>query len=63
MLKAKLLDKKPSISTKIISEKSKKDITIQGINLAIDALDLKYKKIDELDIYNIFTYLKETHKG
>jgi len=61
VLKAKLLDKKPDIVYK--DKKASKGLSVEEINSAIENLGLKYKRVDELDIYNIFSYIKETQKG
>jgi len=61
VLKAKLLDKKPDIVYKY--KKASKGLSVEEINSAIENLGLKYKRVDELDIYNIFSYIKETQKG
>ena len=57
MLKAKLLDKKPNLEVKI---KKSKAISVDDISKIIDELNLKYKRIDEIDIYNIIKILLDS---
>ena len=57
MLKAKLLDKKPNLEVKV---KKSKAISVEDISKIIDELNLKYKRIDEIDIYNIIKILLDS---
>lgn len=57
MLKATLLDSKPK--SLFVTDKSNKNIKVEDIKEAIEKLDLKYKRVDEIDIYNILSFLKE----
>ncbi len=62
MVKATLLDKKPKFK-----KVTKKDnsLSLDDIRVAIDIFNLKYKRVDEIDIYNIINYLdsyKKEHK-
>ncbi len=61
MFKAKLLKSAPKI--KEVSINSSDEITIKQINRALKALSLEYKRVDEIDIYNIFRFIKESSKG
>ena len=56
MLKATLLDSKPE--TLFETANPKKGIKVEDIKEAIEKLDLKYKRVDEIDIYNILSLLK-----
>ena len=56
MLKATLLKGKPERLFE--TSKAKKDIRVEDIKEAIDKLDLKYKRVDEIDIFNILSLLK-----
>ena len=57
MLKATLLDSKPE--TLFETSKPKKDIKVEDIKDVIDELGLRYKRVDEIDIYNILAFLEE----
>lgn len=57
MLKATLLKGKPE--TLFETSKSKKDIRVEDIKDAVEKLGLKYKRVDEIDIFNILSVLKE----
>ncbi len=57
MLKATLLKNKPE--TLFETSKPKKDIKVEDIKEAIEKLGLKYKRVDEIDIFNILSLLKE----
>ena len=57
MLKATLLKGKPE--TLFETSKPKKGIKVEDIKEAIEKLDLKYKRVDEIDIFNILSLLKE----
>jgi len=57
LLKAKLLDKKPNLEVKV---KKSKAISVEDISKIIDELNLKYKRIDEIDIYNIIKILLDS---
>ena len=57
MLKATLLKSKPE--TLFETSKPKKDIKVEDIKEAIEKLGLKYKRVDEIDIFNILSVLKE----
>jgi len=57
VLKATLLDSKPK--SLFVTDKSNKNIKVEDIKEAIEKLDLKYKRVDEIDIYNILSFLKE----
>lgn len=57
MLKATLLKCKPERLFE--TSKPKEGIKVEDIKEAIDKLDLKYKRVDEVDIYNILAFLKE----
>ena len=57
MLKATLLDSKPA--TLFAPAKDKKGISVESITAAMQELGLKYRKVDEIDIYNILSLLKE----
>ena len=61
MIKAVLLDKKPLLKFKSKQKKSSK-LDIKSVIVAIEALNLKYKRVDELDIYNILNYLESSTK-
>ena len=74
MLKATLLEKPPIIDSKKIKsdkikiEKNEYNICkslfdMDNINMALDNLSLKYKMINEVDIYNIIEYILATSKG
>ena len=58
MLKATLLNKKPNFKPSKDSKKAEV-IKIEQISKAIDRLGLKYKRVDEMDIYNIIEYLSK----
>ena len=63
MLKATLLKKRPKF--KKISKKESDSLNIEDIKVAIEIFNLKYKRVDEIDIYNIINYLdsyKKEHK-
>ncbi len=55
MLKGIILDTAPKIKIKNKLKESK--VSIIEINRAIKDLDLKYKRLDEIDLYNIFNYI------
>jgi len=57
VLKATLLKDKPK--TLFETSKPKKGIKVEDIKEAIEKLDLKYKRVDEIDIFNILSLLKE----
>ena len=57
MLKATLLESKPN--TLLATNKSNKDMKVEDIKEAIEKLDLKYRRVDEIDIFNILSILKE----
>jgi len=57
VLKATLLKGKPE--TLFETSKPKKGIKVEDIKEAIEKLDLKYKRVDEIDIFNILSLLKE----
>jgi len=57
VLKATLLKGKPE--TLFETSKPKKDIRVEDIKEAIEKLGLKYKRVDEIDIFNILSVLKE----
>jgi len=59
VLKAKLLESKPNLELK----DSENNDMLSQINIAIDKLGLKFKRVDEVDIYNIYQFIKETQKG
>jgi CO dehydrogenase/acetyl-CoA synthase delta subunit len=61
VLKAILLDKKPKIEFKS-KEEDIESVSIEDIKVAIEALNLKYKRVDELDIYNILNYIESSSK-
>jgi len=61
VIKAVLLDKKPLLKFKSKQKKSSK-LDIKSVIVAIEALNLKYKRVDELDIYNILNYLESSTK-
>jgi hypothetical protein len=63
VLKATLLKKRPKL--KKISKKESDSLNIEDIKVAIEIFNLKYKRVDEIDIYNIINYLdsyKKEHK-
>ena len=62
MLKAKILTKKPKIEYKK-RDKSVNRVMPSDIKKAIERLNLKYKKLDEIDVYNIYIYAKIEKKG
>ncbi len=57
MLKATLLKDKPE--NLFETSKPKKDIRVEDIKEAIKKLGLEYKRVDEIDIFNILSVLKE----
>ena len=57
MLKATLLKGKPDRLFE--TSKPKQGIRVEDIKEAIERLDLKYKRVDEIDIFNILSILKE----
>ena len=57
MLKATLLKAKPE--SLFETSKLKKGIRVEDIKEAIEKLDLKYKRVDEIDIFNILSLFKE----
>ncbi len=57
MLKATLLKSKPE--TLFETSKPKNGIKVEDIKEAIEKLGLKYKRVDEIDIFNILSVLKE----
>jgi len=57
VLKATLLKDKPKRLFEI--SKPKKGIRVEDIKEAIEKLDLRYKRVDEIDIFNILSLLKE----
>jgi len=57
VLKATLLKGKPE--TLFETSKLKKGIRVEDIKEAIEKLDLKYKRVDEIDIFNILSLFKE----
>jgi len=61
VLKVKLLDSKP-IFTNNKDNKKSKTLSIYEIKEAIESLNLEYKQINEIDIYNIFQFIKESKK-
>ena len=74
MLKATLLKDVPNFEDKkIMEDKTKiekkeynicKDLfSMDNINSALDSLSLKYKMLNEVDIYNIIEYVLVTNRG
>ena len=57
MIKATLLSKKPKISLDKSSKASNGTFSIDSINQAFKELDLQYKRVDEVDVYNLIEYL------
>jgi len=57
LIKATLLSKKPEISLDKSSKASNGTFSIDSINQAFKELDLKYKRVDEVDVYNLIEYL------
>ena len=57
MLKATILKGKPEKLFE--TSKSKESIKVEDVKEAIEKLDLKYRRVDEVDIYNILAFLKE----
>jgi len=63
VLKATLLKKRPKF--KKVSKSRDNSLNIEDIKVAIEVFNLKYKRVDEIDIYNIINYLdsyKKEHK-
>ena len=73
MIQATLLNKEPTFKSK----KSKSEnvsintneykrckglFNINSINMALDSLNLKYKMLDEVDIYNIIEHILATNR-
>jgi len=61
VLKAKLLNNKPKFDLK--KNNITQEITIAEIKSAIEKLNFNYKKLDEIDIFNILSYIKSSKKG
>ena len=63
MLKATLLKKRPKFKEE---QKLKSDsLSIKDIKVAMEIFNLKYKRVDEIDIFNIISYIdsyKKEHK-
>ena len=57
MIKATLLKEKPKISLDKSSKASNGTFSIDSINQAFKELDLQYKRVDEVDVYNLIEYL------
>jgi len=59
--KAIFLDKKPKL--KIKNKEKYAKLSVESIKIAIKELNLEYKRVDEVDIYNIFIYLEQKKRG
>ena len=61
MQKVFVLKKKPKIKLK---NKVKSDINIDILSIkeAMETLDIKYKRVDEIDIYNIYQFILNSNK-
>jgi len=57
LIKATLLSKKPNIALDKSSKASNGTFSIDSINQAFKELDLQYKRVDEVDVYNLIEYL------
>ena len=62
MLKAKVLCTKPDLNENQKENLNTKGITIVEINRAIKELNLDFKQINEVDIYNIFQFILKSKK-
>ncbi len=71
MLKATILDREPKSKLKRLdslsidakrAKRCKELLSVELIAKAIDEMSLKYKKLDEIDIYNIFVYILDSSK-
>ncbi len=61
MQKVFVLKKKPKIKLK---NKVKSDINIDILSIkeAMETLGIKYKRVDEIDIYNIYQFILNSNK-
>jgi len=57
LIKATLLKEKPNIALDKSSKASNGTFSIDSINQAFKELDLQYKRVDEVDVYNLIEYL------
>ena len=57
MIKATLLRKKPKIALDKSSKVSNGTFSIDSISQAFKELNLQYKRVDEVDVYNLIEYL------
>jgi len=57
LIKATLLKEKPDITLDNCSKANRGVFSIDSINQAFKELDLQYKRVDEVDVYNLIEYL------